>query len=79
MLNPPHVGQAVQFVYAQGHPQVYAAIVTEVITPSDFGQVSVQVFSPPLCSEFLLNERRAIPHMDAHGPQPVYPCWREAK
>lgn len=79
MLNTSHVGQAVQYIYAQGHPQVFAATVTEVIQGSDFAQVSVEVFPPPLHPSFLVSERRKIPHMDAHGVQPVYPCWREAK
>lgn len=81
MLNnppEPYVGQVVQYLYAQGHPQTFAAIVTEVITPSDFSHVSVEVFPPPLHSSFLLHDRQAIPHMDSNGPQPVYPCWREA-
>lgn len=74
MFKTPSVGMPVQYLQRQGGEPL-AALVTEVLGSGPGGEVTVQVFPPPGHPDPRVQDL-TIPHVDASGPRPVYPCWR---
>jgi hypothetical protein len=76
MLNTPRIGQPVQLCPAQGSTPT-AAVIVKINDSSPTGSVCLTLFPAPGSIHYNCEKLAAVPHLNANGPKPTYPCWRE--